>query len=1240
LIKKLLSIVISVIMVFSAVQLPVLATDDILEIGSDDIIVSSDASILSDASVLSDSEISSDAQEVTEEILVDNETDIQLETQASANTFKATFDSLTPDAAFDNKNGASNYYSTGFIFANEAGSNGNGAVSRKSSTTSVRIVERENGNNAVKFVSSGNAEDAAFIGSDQIAQSVASTDIIHYSFDLKRDDMNTAVKFSFKDASYGYLWNFLRFETTGLITFHEKVVDNYVTGKWYNIEMFYIVSTGEWHLFINGKYAERVTKSCGITNLNVMRIGWTAPAGMTTTLYFDNLVSDYATSADLKGADKLSIFETVTFSNSPIAISSSSKKDNVDSSNVAYNNYAPGIMVNYENKGGKFGKAANDTASHIYNIAGYHTPASFGYFDYGGFKSANITPGAKLYYSAEFAIDNDTSNTVWLQLITQNSRPELLKIDPATGAISSLGSTFQGVKISKNQWYRIDLVITVGETGVSYNTLDVYLNGKKLTRNALTFNATSTDKSAMTSATIRNASYLTTDNNVSSSDAGYDESKTKYKANSIWFDNVTAGVYPAGNSVISPVLIFDNPNVDFYDDRIENVGRSTTVEQLIDGTYCNFPFSIVDAAGAPVTDTSSPAKGKIIVINLPVGGDIYIPVYDIPFPADYTNPTVELTAPSSGAEFYYDIDIDFTLKAEVDAYSTVDGVVFYLDGEELFTDTEAPYECRWLIPNAPGNHKLKASVVDYYGTYAESDDIDVVIKANAAPIVTIAGIETENDIYTGDSLDFTVTTNDTDGTITKTEVYLNNMLYDTFTQASKQYKLTFDQNGRQVIKVVTYDNFGYQAEATSYINVLKITSVDIGTFDFEGYSAGKTFSNSEAVQNASYTGNAIEFTGDRGKKEIVTENGNNYLKVGVASDTPGGSSSPYAAFTYNKANAIIDFKADMIFSTNTVAHTMVFRSSSSTGSSVFLEPVSFTNDGKIRVYNGGAANDLAEYEAGVWYRINAKFNYQTKKLDFKVIKLGQTDEVLVDVTDYTFRDQAAYSLTHIRFVPGFTSDNPGYIGYDNVEMSYVANYPYVTGFTDNLSSNGFVASNAESLSCIMSEEIGDIALDDIILENAYGKVTVASVVKNGNSLVITPKDGFVSSENYKLTIKSTSPLKDGSEFGYDTISHFSTGSSEFDVTDGKFEVSASGVTFIADIVNTTSDDKTITIVTTTYSGDVLVNVYSKTVTLSKSGDISSELIPESSSYDSVKAFVITNWLSGVPLSAKTFTYSK
>ncbi len=223
-------------------------------------------------------------------------------------------------------------------------------------------------------------------------------------------------------------------------------------------------------------------------------------------------------------------------------------------------------------------------------------------------------------------------------------------------------------------------------------------------------------------------------------------------------------------------------------------------------------------------DTTAVADGKhtirIVVSDL-AGNTAEV---SITVTVDNTAPTVSITSPSSGEAVRGVVTISVDAS---DATSVIVSVKFYVDGELLFTDTEAPYEYDWdTTAVSDGSHTIRVVVFDAAGNEAETS-VSVVVD-NTAPTVGEPSISPEAPAE-GEDVEVSVEASDatsgvaevilsysTDGGATWTNV--------TMTAAGGVYKATIpgQEAGVEVTyKIYVYDEAGNCAVSPEYSYAVK-----------------------------------------------------------------------------------------------------------------------------------------------------------------------------------------------------------------------------------------------------------------------------------------------------------------------------------------------------------------------------------------------------------------------------------
>lgn len=137
-----------------------------------------------------------------------------------------------------------------------------------------------------------------------------------------------------------------------------------------------------------------------------------------------------------------------------------------------------------------------------------------------------------------------------------------------------------------------------------------------------------------------------------------------------------------------------------------------------------------------------------------------------------------------------------------DSDGTVMSVEFFVDNVSIGKDNSTPFSINW---NATlGTHKIKAVATDNKGLTGTSKDSTIVVKNNEAPIVTVSN---PTNAITGDFVTINATAQDTDGSISSVEFFVDNISVgsDATSPYSIQYKTT---KGKHKIKAIATDNLG------------------------------------------------------------------------------------------------------------------------------------------------------------------------------------------------------------------------------------------------------------------------------------------------------------------------------------------------------------------------------------------------------------------------------------------------
>lgn len=175
-------------------------------------------------------------------------------------------------------------------------------------------------------------------------------------------------------------------------------------------------------------------------------------------------------------------------------------------------------------------------------------------------------------------------------------------------------------------------------------------------------------------------------------------------------------------------------------------------------------------------------------------------------------PQASITAPTANAEFAAGAVIAFAANAS-DADGSVSKVEFYLNGSLHSSDSSTPYQANWTA--VAGDQQLY--VIAYDDKNATTQTPAVSFKVNAAssnqpPVVNISAPTNGSQYRVGETLLFSATATDSDGSIAKVQFLLDGTLLSEKTAAPFSTSWTASAGTHQLI-VKAIDNQGASSES-------------------------------------------------------------------------------------------------------------------------------------------------------------------------------------------------------------------------------------------------------------------------------------------------------------------------------------------------------------------------------------------------------------------------------------------
>jgi hypothetical protein len=186
-------------------------------------------------------------------------------------------------------------------------------------------------------------------------------------------------------------------------------------------------------------------------------------------------------------------------------------------------------------------------------------------------------------------------------------------------------------------------------------------------------------------------------------------------------------------------------------------------------------------------------------------------------------PTVAITSPTAGAEFFAPAEFDIVAQAS-DLDGTVARVEFFDGATLLGAVTQAPFVFR--VTDLPaGQHSLIARATDNRGAATSSAPVNVLVRANLPPTVTISRPADGARFGAPAAFTLTATAADADGQVASVEFRRDGASIATVTAPPYETAVTGLPAGRYVFTATATDNRGAASAPASV--TIEVVSADV-----------------------------------------------------------------------------------------------------------------------------------------------------------------------------------------------------------------------------------------------------------------------------------------------------------------------------------------------------------------------------------------------------------------------------
>lgn len=192
-------------------------------------------------------------------------------------------------------------------------------------------------------------------------------------------------------------------------------------------------------------------------------------------------------------------------------------------------------------------------------------------------------------------------------------------------------------------------------------------------------------------------------------------------------------------------------------------------------------------------------------------------------------PSVSLMSPANNAILTLPVSVTLqATAADLELNDGVSKVEFYAGSTSLGSATAAPYQYVWNNP-ASGSYSLTAKATDNVGAVTSSAAISVVI--NAPPTVSLSAPDILGGYTAPVDIALTATAADSDGTISKVEIYSGVTLIKTMTASPYVHTVVGAGAGNYAFTAKAYDNRNTTASFTLNVSVSETPIAVTYTYD-------------------------------------------------------------------------------------------------------------------------------------------------------------------------------------------------------------------------------------------------------------------------------------------------------------------------------------------------------------------------------------------------------------------------
>ncbi|AIW19727.1 chitinase [Vibrio coralliilyticus] len=297
-------------------------------------------------------------------------------------------------------------------------------------------------------------------------------------------------------------------------------------------------------------------------------------------------------------------------------------------------------------------------------------------------------------------------------------------------------------------------------------------------------------------------------------------------------------------------------------------------------------------------------------------------------------PEVSISSPVNNAEIPEGTVTTIQASAS-DSDGNIDQVTFLVDGQNIATVTQAPYQADWTA--VAGATTISVIATDNENATSETQ-IAISVTLAGEPIppsVTLTSPSGSEQLTEGDLLTLSANASDTDGSVDKVEFFVDGQLIASDTSAP--YETTWTSvSGTHNFKAKATDNDN-QTTSTQEVSLVVASNASGGCAGLPTYTAGTSYSAGQLVQNhnqkyrcdiAGWCSSASAWAYEPGQGDYWDEA---WTGLGACAAPPAVTITSPSDNQILLAGSTVSFAADASDSDGTVSQIEFFAGSNSLG---------------------------------------------------------------------------------------------------------------------------------------------------------------------------------------------------------------------------------------------------------------------------------------------------------------------